>query len=113
MSRESSSFTRARAGGRTFLPRVWLHCISWLGHSRTYRHTHLLFATERIHAFVAQTYRYSTFYTQITLLHSPDMARRGQFHVLPADNTYPIEDFDMIKAVAKAPECRRTFQLVS
>jgi len=41
------------------------------------------------------------------------MARRGRFHVLPADNTFPIEDFDMFKTIPKTPEPRHVPQSVS
>ena len=42
---------------------------------------------------------------QTTLQRDSKMpSRRGLFRVLPTDNTYLIEDFDMFKTVAKAPE---------
>jgi hypothetical protein len=41
------------------------------------------------------------------------MARRERFHVLPADDTYPIEDFDMFKTMPKAKKPRRVSQHVS
>jgi hypothetical protein len=46
-------------------------------------------------------------------LHPPEMARRGRFHVLPADNTFPIEDFDMFKTIPKTPEPRHVPRSVS
>ena len=41
------------------------------------------------------------------------MARRGRFDVLPADNTFAIEDFDIFKIMPKATEPRRVSQNVS
>lgn len=69
---------------------------------------------DRIRAFTSRTHRYNTIYqAEITLLYPFDMARRGRFHVLPADDTYPIEDFDMFKSESKAKEPRRVAQHVS
>ena len=43
----------------------------------------------------------------LLLLHSLEMApQSGCFDVLPADNTYPIEEYDMFNTVAKTPEPR-------
>lgn len=67
---------------------------------------------DHTYAFVPRTYRGPTIYTKITLLQPSKMARRGRFHVLPADNTFPIEDFDMFKAESKAPIPRRVPQNV-
>lgn len=39
--------------------------------------------------------------------------RPAQFHVLPADNTYPIEEFDMFKTATKAPQQPRVSTDVS
>ena len=41
------------------------------------------------------------------------MARRGRLHVLPADNTFAIEDFERPKDMPKATEPRLVSQNVS
>ncbi|GAB7322632.1 hypothetical protein MBLNU13_g03541t1 [Cladosporium sp. NU13] len=38
------------------------------------------------------------------------MARRGRFHMLPADNTFDVEDFDMFLNMSKATKPRRVSQ---
>jgi hypothetical protein len=99
------------------LPRVCFDRTSWLGRQLAplLHLIHLPKATDQIAALVSPTCRYPTFQDHIntTLLHGLDMARRGRFHVLPADNTYPIKDFDMFKTVAKAPEPRHASRSVS
>lgn len=116
MPRDLLPFTRPI--GRAFRLSV---CIALLGldfHSHLLPHPYKspsFCVTDRVHAFLSRTYRFSTFSDHINtiLLHGLEMARRGRFHVLPADNTYPIEDFDMFKTVPNAPEPRRVAQNVS
>jgi hypothetical protein len=93
--------------------------VFWLGHplAPLPHHPRPIFqkATDQIIAFASQLDHCpaSQSYINITFLHDPDMARRGRFDVLPADNTFAIEDFDMFKIMPKATEPRRVSQNVS
>lgn len=104
LSSDALSFTRSR--GRAFRVFVLIAPFGLAVHSYILPQpyiAHLHRAIDRIIAFVPRIGRYPASQDHIITLLLPriDMAPRGRFHELPADNTHPIEDFDMFKTMPK------------